>query len=132
MTQCVKTLIKTLFMAALGGHMEVVKFLILKVNCDPKSRNSANATPLHAAINGHLNVTQFFIFDQNCDKNTPGGLYGRTPLHYDDCDPSCTNKDKSTSLHLATKKDILKFFISNKSCNPNLPAWHGRTPPHFC
>ena len=62
--------------------MEVVKFLILKVNCDPKSRNSANATPLHVAIhNGHLNVTRFFISDQNCDKNTFGGRYGRTPLH---------------------------------------------------
>ena len=117
MTQCVKTLIKTLFMAALGGHMEVVKFLILKVNCDPKSRNSANATPLHAAINGHLNVTQFFIFDQNCDKNTPGGLYGRTPLHYaaqfghlhivkylideQDCNPSCLDVLKYTPLHVA-------------------------------
>ena len=70
-------------MAALGGHIDIVKFLTLEMNCDPTSRNAYNNTALHlAVVNGHLDIVQFFISDQKCDPNIPGGPCGGTSLHY--------------------------------------------------
>ena len=60
----------------------IVKFLTLKMHCDPTSRSVHNATALHVAVEGgHLDIVRFFISDQNCDSNIPG-QDGETPLHY--------------------------------------------------
>ena len=52
-----------LHMAALDGHVEVVKFLTLEMHCDPTSRNANSDTALHlAVVNGHLDIIKFFHF----------------------------------------------------------------------
>ena len=48
-----------LHMAALGNHINIIKFLIVEMHCDPISKTSDNFTALHLAV--HLNVAQFLI-----------------------------------------------------------------------
>ena len=48
-----------LHIAPLGGHINIIKFLIVEMHCDPISRTSDNFTALHLAV--HLYVVQFLI-----------------------------------------------------------------------
>ena len=43
--------------AAINGHLEVVKYFIVELHCDPMDKNSDDLTPLHFACgDGHLNI----------------------------------------------------------------------------
>ena len=115
-------------MAAQNGHTDIVKFLTLKMNCDPTSRNADNVTALHLAVlEGLFNIIQ--IFDQNCDPNIFSECDVPPLLHYaaecghlhivkyltdkKGCNPSCLDDLKYTPLHCAAMKghmDIVKFL----------------------
>ena len=48
--------------ACMGGHLDIVKFLINTIGCDPLSINIEGLPCLHmAAEHGHLNVVEYFI-----------------------------------------------------------------------
>ena len=71
-----------LHQASQGGHMNIIKYLITELDCDPTVSDNYGDLPLHIACsNGHLNATKYFITEQKCDPNSRG-FNGRTPLHY--------------------------------------------------
>ena len=68
--------------AAHNGHLEVVKYFITELLCDPMDRNRRGDTPLHMACHrGHLNIIQYLISELHCNPSCVGYL-GWTPLHY--------------------------------------------------
>ena len=132
--------------AALSGHTEVVKFLILEMHCEPTSRNANNNIAVHLVVKGHLNVINS---DLNCDPNIPG-QYDRTPLHCaaefghlhivkyltdeQGCNPSCLDEHKNTPLHCASMEghlDIVKFLTVEKHCDPMCRDSDQDTPLHI-
>ena len=68
--------------AASNGHLEVVKYFIIELHCDPMVRETEYGhTPLHfACCCGHLNIAQYLIREEHCN-------------------PSCENNDGKTPLH---------------------------------
>ena len=44
--------------AALSGHTEVVKFLILEMHCEPTSRNANNNIAVHLVVIGKIGFHQ--------------------------------------------------------------------------
>ena len=97
-------------LVAQNGHIEVVKFLTLEMNCDPTCTNADNVSALHlAVVNGHLDIVTFLVSDQYCDPNIPV-QYGRTPLHY---------AAEFGHLH------IVKYLVDKQGCirdsGPNPP-----------
>ena len=76
---------------AYNGHLEVVKYFVTELRCDPMDRNKYGETPLHFACrNGHLKIIQYLISE----------------LH---CNPSCVDNDGDTPLHIAC--------YYNQACN---------------
>ena len=93
-----------LHMAALGGHISIIKFLILEMHCEPTSRDANNDTALHlAAVKGHLDIVQFFISDQKCNPKILG-LNCASPLH---------RTAEYGHLH------IVKYLTDEQGCNPS-------------
>ena len=68
--------------ASQGGHMNIIKYLITELGCDPTTANcSYGNLPLHIAChNGHLNATKYFINEQKCDPSSPG-RHGLTRIY---------------------------------------------------
>ena len=55
----------------MNGHLNIVKYLAVKKQCDPTSRNTFSNTSLHAvAKKGHVEVTKFLISELNCVMQT--------------------------------------------------------------
>ena len=45
-----------------------------------------------------------------------------------------TTRENNTPLHIAALKghiDIVRFFITDLKCSPNIPGFHGRHPLHY-
>jgi ankyrin repeat protein len=100
-------------MAASSGHLNVVRFFIEGMKCNPNVRHHLGSTPLHmAASSGHLNIVRFFIEDMKCDPNVRNHL-GSTPLHM-----------AASSGHL----NIVRFFIEDMKCDPNVRNHLGWSP----
>ena len=102
--------------AALGGHIELVKFLILRLHCDPISKNVNNDTALHlAAKNGHLDIVQFFISDRKCDSNISGKymveLLFTMLLSMATCTQSSTSLMNKAAIHQVWMKKVLHFTL---------------------
>jgi ankyrin repeat protein len=125
-----------LHLAALHGHLQIVKYLIVNGYYQSECRNRYKNTPLHrAAREGQFSVVKFLIEEQNCDRMCICN-WGRTPLHIA-CKHSklevvkyLTNLEKidlnakdrrhnSTPLDLAAKDgsvDVVKYMIDNTGC----------------
>ena len=136
--------------AALNGHLEVVKYFIVELHCDPMDKNSNGWTPLHyACTNGHLNIAQYLIREEHCNPSCEN-KYGSTPLHdacanghlniaqylirEEHCNPSCENKYGSTPLHDACANghlNIAQYLIREEHCNPSCENNDGETPLHY-
>ena len=57
-----------LHLAAGNGHLELVKFLVVELKCDPNATGYEDWTPLHfAAFYCHFNVLKYLIEECNCD-----------------------------------------------------------------
>ena len=105
--------------AALYGHLEIVKFFVTELNCDPNIMITSNVPGrilLHnAAQGGHLHIVKFLIEVQNCN-----------PLHLD--------KNKVTPLHLAAGKghlDVVKYLTLEQHCDPLCTDKDKNTPLHY-
>ena len=145
-----------LFYAALGGHYEVVKYLINKCNCDPHQQSEEGETPLYlACLRGHYEIVTYLINERYCDQNI-GSSYNllhdacMRVLLYKACRygelrvvrflvslPSVglNIQDDSgyTPLHTACmygQLDIIKFLVSLPSVDVNIRDDSGYTPLH--
>ena len=102
--------------AACKGHLEVVKYFIVELLCDPMNRNNYGWTPLHYACdNGHLDTARYLIREKCCD-------------------PSCEDKNRETPLHYAVQNghlNIAKYLIEEEHCNPSCVDNNGKTPLHY-
>ena len=140
-----------LHLAAGNGQLDIVQFIIARVD-DPNPAGQDGATPLHvAAFNGHLDIVQFII--ERAEDPNPADQYGTTPLHLAARtgrmdivqfiiervdDPNPRRHDGVTVLHLAARNgyvDIVQFFIERvDNLNPldqrgitpqEVAEWHG-------
>lgn len=124
--------------AAKAGNLEMVKFLIEVMGCDPLT--DTNRLLLHVAVEaGHLCVVKYLLEEKNCDKNIvdnngmevmhKAAFHGHLlVLKYlideqkvDKNSKTC-KKGLLTALSLAAMKghlDIVKYFIEEKNYNPN-------------
>ena len=137
-----------LFYATLGGHYEVVTYLINKCNCDPHQQSEHGETPLYlACLAGHYEIVTYLISTCHC-VNTQDD-YGYNLLHiacrYGKLDittfllslPSSDVNIQSytgyTPLHMAShygQLDILKLLASSPSVDVNVQDNSGYTPLH--
>ena len=62
--------------AAYNGHLEVVKYFVIELLCDPMDRNKYGML-----ANGHLNIAQYLIREEHCNPSCENNN-GYTPLHY--------------------------------------------------
>ena len=92
-------------LASLNGHLEVVRFFISELNCNPNITGRHDETPLHsAASHGHLHIVKYLIEEQNCNL-------------------SCKDEDDDTPLHAASRNghlDVVKYLVLEKNCNPRV------------
>ena len=143
-----------LHIAALHGRLEIVKYLINELNCDPNIMISnvnndkfCGRTPLHnASQNGQLHVVKFLIENQHCDPLSLDHEHV-TPLHMaaqhghldtvkyltleQHCDPLCTSKKNNTPFHFSVmygQIQVVEFFIEVLHCPPDLVGWFNMTP----
>ena len=105
-----------LHLAALQGHLKVIKFIIEDMKCDPDSKGKFERTPLHhASENGHLEVVKYLV-----------------ETH--DCNPLCTDKDNSTPLHRAAangRLEVLSYFAITRNCSILIGDSYNNTPLHY-
>jgi len=125
-----------------------LKYFITERNCNPACPGTLGLTPLHiASEQGHLDMVRYLVSEQQMDPQCEDE-YGNTALHRA-CAGGCqavvellvaelekynpitqvisefTNKWNSTPLHAAVRYghlNIVKFFISERSCDPNIPG----------
>ena len=70
-----------LHIACEKSYLEIVKFLVQDVNCDPMCMTSNAWTPLHSASQGgNMDIIKYLIKEYNCDSSCRT-LNGMTPLH---------------------------------------------------
>ena len=143
--------------AAIEGKVQVFKYFVIECNCNPACPGPLGLTPLHlASQRGHLDMVKYLVIEQQMEPLCEDE-YGNTPLHRA-CAGNCQavvefltsklkefyhlqklvselkNKWDSTALHIATWNGhlkILKFFISDLNCNPNIPGLYGGNPLHY-
>ena len=71
---------KPIHVAAIAGHLNVMKYLVEELKYDVNSANDYLFTPLHyAAYNGHLEIVQYLV-EKKADIPCYNML-GDTPLH---------------------------------------------------
>ena len=136
--------------AASNGHVEVVKYFIVELHCDPMDKNQYGETPLHfACTNGQLNIAQYLIREEHCNPSCESNG-GYTPLHdacrhghlniaqylirEEHCNPSCEDNDGMTPLHWACGNghlNIAQYLIREEHCNPSCENNDGMTPLHY-
>ena len=69
-------------LAALYGHLQVVKLFISEFNFDPNTPGPLGRPLLHAAAQeGHMNVVKYLIEELKCDPSCCPGEEKATPLH---------------------------------------------------
>ena len=137
-------------LACLGGHLNVVKYLITEMKSNPKSSGYLGRTPLHQACgNGHMDIIKYLITEQDCDPVVADND-GNMPIHIAclgghlnvvkylitemKCNPKSSGYEGRAPLHLACGKshmDIIKYLITEQDCNPAVLDNNGMTPLHY-
>ena len=128
----------------------MVKYLVEKHRCDPKSKDTGGDTPLNvAAFSGSLDTLIYLIEERKCSPQCPG-KWGRSPLHNaceknwnlamvkylvekHGCDPKSKDTDGDTPLNVAAfsgSLEILIYLIEERKCSPQCPGKWGRSPLH--
>ena len=147
---------KPIHLAAEGGHLKVVKYLVNELKCDPNSTadNSAlpgyTSKPIHcAAKNGRLSVVRYLVEEENCDPSSKRDS-NLTPLHdasYEGhlyvvryliteqkVDPFSRHlQTGATPMHFAAEKnrfEVVRFFVKELSHSPLVTTYNGSTPLH--
>ena len=126
-----------LYFATIKGHIDIVKFLTVEKHCDPMSQDIlGNATLHYAVLGGHLEIVKFLIEELKCPADISGS-HKRAPIHMaihmnrsefttvTELMNSLKNRWNSTSLQSAAgagQLNIVRFFISDLNCDPNIPG----------
>jgi hypothetical protein len=85
-----------LLIAALQGHLEMVRCLIVELHADANQANRDGVTPLYLAVQGgHLAIVKFLVKEFNADINQ-ATLNGQTPL---------------MAAALSKRTDVIKYLI---------------------
>ena len=118
-----------------GGSLDVLKYFIDERNCNPACLGWHGRTPLHDATDHSRGWTPLHI---SCGRGglsivkfLTGEIEKYKPMK--DLMPSLTTKEKNTPLHFAALNghiDIVRFFITDLKCCPNIPGFCGRHPLH--
>ena len=138
------------YAASNGRRLEMVKYFLIELYCDPMRKSYRGSTALHfACSNGHLNISQYLIKETNCIASCENNI-GCTPLHFacinghleisqylireENCNPSCETKYGDTPLHFACVKghlNIAQYLIKETNCIAACENNIGCTPLHF-
>ena len=136
--------------ACLGGHVDIVRYLVNECGCSISWQDSLGNTPLHlaASVRTHLPITEILIMGLDCSgvgkcKNKDG----KTPLHFScchgwlhitrtlveqyGCDPDITDSWNNTPLHEACRMDrtdIVQFLLSTGRVDPWCRNSSNQTP----
>ena len=135
--------------ASEGGHVDIIKYLLIQQRYDPKSTNNMGILPLHiACIHGHLNVVKFYCSIWRFERTQ--GPNGNTLLHYasegghvdiikylltqQHYDPKSTNKMGILPTHVACLHghlNVVKYFVTKLSCDLTIQDNDGKTLLHY-
>ena len=120
--------------AALGDHVEMVRYLTTVCHCIPIAANDNGTNVLHfAATNGSLDVMKY-LFDHCHVDPMVTDLLGKTCLHYAikhidlvkylinerEINPMVADKDENTVLHCAAMNqslNVVKYLINDHNCD---------------
>ena len=92
-------------------HINIVKYLITKCNCDPMARDKDGSTFLHLAVE-QIKVLKYLITKCNCN-------------------PMVTDNDGKTVLHYAVERNhlnVVEYLLSTGNCDPLSKDNKGRIP----
>lgn len=133
-----------------NGHLDVIKFFIEDLECDPNLKGQRGRTPLHhASAKGHLDIVKYLVDAHRCSPLCPDENRD-TPLHiaaangqveviryFTAIDLNCRslirNKYNDTPLHKSIHNghlEVVKLFIEDLECDPNCKGQHERTALH--
>ena len=106
-----------LLLAAINGHIRIVRYLTGEIRCDPQSADGYGNSPLHhACMNGHTEIAEYLINEQQCN-------------------PNCASNDGCTPMYYACLQghlDLVKLLVNEYGCNPETLASNtiprGRSP----
>lgn len=122
--------------AAVKGHLNIVRYLIEEQSCSPSSLDYTNTTPLYlAASDGHLSIVRYLTLNHNCDPlrleyNCTNSLhaaimYGHLEvIHFIVWELKCkasSVKGKLPPIYLAALSgnlEVVDFFMDALGCNP--------------
>ena len=138
-----------LHLACHGGHINIVRYLMIEVLCDYDVKNDNRSTPVHLACEkGHLNIVRYLIEECKCDPEIRDQLM-YTPLHiacivgHTDivrylvqrgCNLEARNDDQSTPVHFACSNNhlnIVRYLIDECGCDQEITGESLGTPLHF-
>ena len=130
--------------AALGNHVDIVRYLTTVCHCIPVAANDNGTNVLHfAATYGSLDVIKY-LFDHCHVDPMVTDLVGKTCLHYAikhidlvkyliverEINPMVTDKDENTVLHCAAMNrslDVMKYLINDHNCDIMATNRFGKT-----
>ena len=133
-----------LFYAILGGHYEVVTYLIDKCNCDPHQQSVQGETPLYlACLGGHYEIVFYLIHTCLCDPTTGvnsyypligackgGNLKIVKLLMSISVDMNIQDENGYTLLDTPSYLDVAQYPVSLPSIDVNMKGDDGYTPLH--
>ena len=65
---------------AIGGKINLMRYLVEELKCDPMSASDYLDTPLHcAAAHGHLDIVKYLLEEQKCNPCSEN-VYRYTPF----------------------------------------------------
>ena len=99
-----------------NGHLDIVKYLVNTLHCDPQMQDTHGRSPLNlAAGKGRLEVVKFFLEDLKLDCES-SDRDGYVPLHF-----------ASMGGHL----NVVKYLFNEHHCNPQAKGFVSHTPLHL-
>ena len=122
--------------ACFSGSLDASKALL---SCNLNAQNKIGDTPLHVACLGSVFAnTPHSLLDfilENLEAKAQGFFrIAKLILEQPNCEPSCTNKDKITPLHIVCEGgqlDIFRLLFERSDCDINCRDRKGHCPLHL-
>ena len=139
-----------LHLAAYGGKLPTVKYLIQEREYDPIIKDKDEKTPLHSAcVSGQLEVVEYLVDVYEVNVSSCDNIYKESPLgtaakcgqikivkyliEEKKCIIEHKNSNQNTAMHHAAwggALEVMKYFIEERNCSPFCIGRKGRTPLH--